>query len=107
MTIEIENLLLEEPMPVPPMVEISWIDAEFDSGYSRIGELRKTGLLNYDVGYVVVESEEWLVLGFERYATAPNEVAGYRRTLAVPKVLIKTITYLTPVTSVPAASSNI
>ncbi len=105
MKFDVEQILLEEPISPPRIVEVAWLDAESQSDYSRVGELRQTGMVNYDVGYVVAESDNWLVIGQERYHAGRDDIGGFRRTIGIPKVLIRTLTNLYPVTSSPSTTS--
>ena len=97
--LDVEKITLTET-DSPSIVEVVWVDAESQSGYSRVDEVRRTGMINLDAGYLAGETDDWIILAQERYEYSENEVAGYRRTIGIPKVLIKTITYLLPVPSV-------
>lgn len=105
MTLDIESIIIPEPAELPDVIVVAWIDAESQSGYARVDEKRQTGMVNYDVGYLAAETDDWVILAQERYDTMPNDIAGYRRTIGIPKVLIKTVVRLTPVTEPDDAAS--
>lgn len=78
------------------MVLVDWVDSHSDGGWKPLSEIKKDALLKdrlncQSVGYLILETKDFVLLAMSLTIPMPKEEQNFTETMQIPKCSIGSI----------------